>query len=106
MWGWIYLIVAVVASVAAWSCLKLSGGFTKITSSILIIGFFGIDAITLSLSLRELEIGIVYAVWTGLSTILTTIIGFLFFKEPAKLLKIISIVLIIIGTIILKTMTS
>ena len=105
MWGWIYLIIAVVTSVAAWSCLKLSDGFTKITSSILIIAFFGIDAITLSLSLQELDIGIVYAVWTGLSTTLTTIVGFLFFKEPAKLLKVISMALIIVGTIILKTMT-
>jgi small multidrug resistance pump len=103
MWGWIYLIVAVVTSVAAWSCLKLVGSFTKITSSILIIAFFSIDTIALSLSLRELDIGIVYAVWTGLSTTLSTIIGFLFFKEPAKLLKIISMALIMIGIVILKT---
>lgn len=104
MWGWLYLAIAIIASVAGGSCLKLSAGFTKLTPSILIFLFYGLDITALSFSLRELDMGIVYAIWTGFSTVLLTAIGFFLFKEPANLLKMVSIGLIIIGATILKTL--
>lgn len=104
MWGWFYLAIAIMASVAGGSCLKLSAGFTRVIPSVLMFAFYGLDIAALSLSLRELDMGIVYAIWTGLSTVVLTAIGFFWFKEPANLLKIVSIGLIITGTIILKTL--
>ena len=104
MWGWIFLLIAVVASVGGGSCLKMSEGFTRIIPSILIFIFYGVDLVALSFALRELDMGIVYAIWTGLSTTVLTIVGFFFFKEPAALLKVFSIGLIIIGSIILRTL--
>ena len=103
MWGWIYLIIAVFASVGGGSCLKLSAGFTRLIPSILIFVFYGLDIVALCLALRDLDMGIVYAIWTGLSTTLLTTVGFFFFKEPAELLKVLSIALVIVGSMILKT---
>lgn len=102
-WGWFYLIMAILASVAGGSCLKLSAGFTQLIPSILIFVFYGVDILALSLSFKELDMGIIYAIWTGLSTTLLTLIGFFWFKEPADLLKVLSIGLIIVGSVILKT---
>lgn len=65
---------------------------------------YGIDLVALSISLRDLDMGVVYAIWTGLSTTFLALVSFFLFNEPAKLLKIISIGLIIVGTIMLKAM--
>jgi small multidrug resistance pump len=42
---------------------------------------------------------VVYAVWSGVGTVLTAAIGFLYFKEPATALKMVSAGLIVIGVI-------
>lgn len=102
MLKWIYLCVAVIASAAGGACLKLSAGFTRLVPSILIFVFYTIDIVALALAIQEFDMGVFYAIWTGLSTILLTVIGFVFFKESADVLKIISIGLVILGTIILK----
>jgi small multidrug resistance pump len=40
-----------------------------------------------------------YAVWAGVGTALITLVGIFFFKEPATMLKLASIALIIIGVV-------
>ena len=60
---------------------------------------YGIGLALMNLVLRRMDVSIVYAVWSGVGTALVAIIGFLWFKEPATAIKIISITLIIFGVI-------
>jgi small multidrug resistance pump len=94
--------VAVLSSVGGGSCLKLSAGFTRLVPSILIFVFYTIDTVALALAIQEFDMGIFYAIWTGLSTILLTVVGLVFFKESADIVKIMSIGFVILGTIILE----
>ena len=48
------------------------------------------------LALRRLELSIAYAIWSGVGTALTSMIG-MFFREPLSAIKLASIALVVIG---------
>ncbi len=97
--SWIYLIVAIISEVFGTITMKLSEGFSKIGPSVMIFVFYAVSLTFLTLALRKIEIGIAYAVWSGLGTALIAILGIFIFKESLSLLKMISIFLIILGVI-------
>ncbi|MEH2419358.1 DMT family transporter [Nostoc sp.] len=97
--SWIYLIAAILFEVSGTTCMKLSQGFTKIGPSILIVVFYGFCFTFLTLALKRLEVSVAYSVWAGLGTVLIAIIGIIWFRESATLIKLISIGLIIMGVI-------
>lgn len=100
--AWIYLTLAILAEVAATTAMKLANGFTELKPSILIFVFYALSLGFLILSLKRLEIGFAYAIWSGLGTLLIFIIGICTFNEPVTLLKTMSLLCIIIGVIGLK----
>lgn len=102
MTSWIYILVAIILEVVATSCMKLSEGFSKILPSILMFVFYGLCFTILTLTLKKLELGVVYAVWSGLGTVLITAIGIFWLNESASPAKIGAILLIIVGVVILK----
>jgi small multidrug resistance pump len=100
--AWIYLMIAILAEVAATTAMKMANGFTELKPSILIFVFYAISMSFLILSLKRLEIGLAYAIWSGLGTFLIYLIGIYTFNEPVTLLKTISVLCIIIGVMGLK----
>lgn len=99
---WFYLVVAGIFEVAWAIELKYSQGFTELTPSILtIIGMIA-SFYFLSLSLKSLPIGTAYAIWTGIGTVGTVILGSVLFKEPLDIVRIICIALIVSGIIGIK----
>ncbi|WP_026104265.1 multidrug efflux SMR transporter [Anabaena sp. PCC 7108] len=97
--SWIYLIMAIIFEVFGTTCMKLSEEFTKIIPSIFIFVFYGLCLTFLTLSLRKIEVSVVYSIWSGLGTIVITSIGITCFNESFSFVKLISIILIIIGVI-------
>ena len=79
--------------------MKLSQGFTKVWPSILLFVFYGLCFSFLTLALKEIEISVAYAVWSGMGTALIATIGILYFREPVTVIKITSLGLIIAGVI-------
>ncbi|AWK52843.1 quaternary ammonium compound-resistance protein SugE [Clostridium beijerinckii] len=99
---WIYLVIAGVFEVGWAIGLKYSQGFTKTMPSILtLIGMIA-SFYFLSLSIKTLPIGTAYAIWTGIGTVGTVILGIILFKEPFDTIRMICIVLIVSGIIGLK----
>ncbi|WP_234300891.1 DMT family transporter [Sphaerospermopsis aphanizomenoides] len=97
--SWLYLMIAIIFEVSGTTCMKLSEEFTKLIPSILIFVFYGLCLTFLTLSLRKLEVSIVYAVWSGVGTLIITSIGIVWFRESFTLIKVMSIFLIIMGVI-------
>jgi small multidrug resistance pump len=95
--AWGVLAIAIVLEVAGTTSMRLSEGFSRLTPSILIFVFYAASFALNTLVIRVLGLSVVYAVWSGVGTVLTALIGFLYFKEPATTLKMISIGLIVIG---------
>lgn len=96
---WLYLILAILLEVTGTTCLKLSQGFTKLLPSVLLFIFYGFSLTLLSFALKKLEVGVAYAIWSGVGTTLIVTVGILWFREPISAVKIISIGLIVIGVI-------
>ncbi len=92
-------MIAIFFEIAGTTCMKLSEEFTRLVPSILIFLFYGLCLTFLTLSLRKIEVSIVYAVWSGLGTIVITSIGIIWFRESFTPLKVMSIFLRIIGVI-------
>jgi len=102
MTTYIYLATAIVAEVVATSALKSSAGFSKLLPSIVVVAGYGTAFYFLSLTLRTMPIGIVYAVWSGVGVALISVIGWLVFKQSMDLAAIIGITLIVLGVVILN----
>lgn len=99
MTAWIYLALAILFEIAGTTAMKFSEGFSRVVPSIL-MGFFYIASLSmLTLALKKIEIGIAYAVWSGLGTALIAVIGVLFFRESLSVLKVVSLALIIAGVV-------
>ncbi|HLG74861.1 MAG TPA: multidrug efflux SMR transporter [Ktedonobacteraceae bacterium] len=66
----IFLTLAILAEVAGTTSLKLSQGFSKPLPSLGVVVFYGLSFIFISFTLKRLEVGVVYAVWSGVGTAL------------------------------------
>lgn len=96
---WLYLIIAGIFEVSWAIELKYSEGFTKLVPSILAIVGAIASFYFLSLALKGLPLGTAYAIWTGIGTVGTVILGIILFKEPVNAIRIVCILLIVSGII-------
>ena len=100
--AWVYLFIAGVLEIGWAIGLKYTDGFSRLWPSVatgismlLSVGFLG-------LALKTLPVGTGYAVWTGIGTVGTVILGIALLGEPATLMKLLCVGLIVAGIIGLK----
>ncbi|WP_055547971.1 multidrug efflux SMR transporter [Streptomyces sp. NBRC 110028] len=97
--AWLLVVVAGILETGFAVCLKLSHGFTRLWPTVAFcafaLGSFGL----LTLSLKKLDVGPAYAVWTGIGAAGTAIYGMVFLDDLVSVLKIASITLVIIGVV-------
>jgi quaternary ammonium compound-resistance protein SugE len=82
--------------------LKESQGFTKLVPAAITLIVSGMSFVALSFALKTLPLGTGYAVWTGIGTVGTAIVGIFVFKEPATALRLLCIAAIVAGAIGLR----
>ncbi len=102
---WLYLFVAGLFEVSWAVGLKLTHGFSLIVPTIITILCMIASFYFLALALKNLPLGTAYAVWTGIGTIGTVILGIIMFKEPVSVLRLFCIALIFSGIVGLKLLT-
>ncbi|MBP0725257.1 multidrug efflux SMR transporter [Bacillus sp. RG28] len=103
--SWIFLLIAGFAEIGSVISLKRAEGFKRLLPSISCLIFGSLSFYFLSLSLISLPVGTAYAIWTGIGSVGSVIIGMIFFNESRNLLRILMIMFIIVGAIGIK-MTS
>ena len=99
--SYFYLALAIAAEVAGTSLLKVTEEFTKLIPTTFLVIFYLISFWLMTLALRDLPLGIVYAVWSGLGIVLVAIIGAFIYKEVPDLASMIGMALIISGVIVM-----
>lgn len=104
--NWILLVVAGIFEVCWAVGLKYSQGFTNLVPSIFTVVGMIASFYFLSLALKSLPLGTAYAIWTGIGTVGTMILGIILFKEPVDLLRIMFVGLIVIGMMGLKMVST
>jgi small multidrug resistance pump len=99
---WLYLTIAIVAEVVGTSFLRASEGFTKLVPSVLVVIGYGLAFFFLSLTLKDIPVGIAYAVWSGAGVTLIAAIGWVFFGQKLDAPAILGMGLIVAGVIVLN----
>lgn len=102
---WIHLLIAGLFEVSWAIGLKFSNGFTQPFVSVFTIICMIASFYFLALALKNLPLGTAYAVWTGIGTLGTVILGILLFKEPVTVMRILCIGLIVTGITGLKLLS-
>jgi small multidrug resistance pump len=99
---WFALIIAILAEVIGTSALRASDGFTKpIPSAIVVVGY-GVAFYFLSLTLKEIPVGIAYAIWSGVGTVLITLAGVLLYKQHLDTPAVIGLCCILLGVVVIN----
>ena len=101
MMYWLILAVAIVAEVIATSALKLSDGFTRLWPSLLVVVGYGTAIYLLSLTLKVIPVGIVYAIWSGVGIVLIAIAATLFLGQRLDAPAMIGMALIVSGVVVI-----
>jgi quaternary ammonium compound-resistance protein SugE len=103
--SWVVLFVAGLLEIGWAVGLKYSEGFTRLWPSVgtavALAGSMGL----LGVALRTLPLGTAYAVWTGIGTVGTAVLGIVLFREPATTLRLVCIAMIVAGIVGLKLAT-
>lgn len=99
---WVYLAVAIVAEVVGTSFLRASAGFTKLVPSLMVVAGYGLAFFFLSLTLKDIPVGIAYAVWSGAGVTLITAIAWIFFGQKLDAAALFGIALIVAGVVVLN----
>ncbi|PAE23271.1 multidrug efflux SMR transporter [Bacillus sp. 7894-2] len=103
MIAYFLLALAIVSEVAGSSLLKAADGFKKLLPSIGVIIGYSVAFYALSLSLKTLPLGVAYAIWAGLGTVLTALVGIFIYKENVNGKKLLGLALIVGGVILLNS---
>ncbi|MFI2614320.1 DMT family transporter [Streptomyces sp. NPDC018584] len=100
--GYALLAAAIAAEVAGTTAMKYSEGFSKLWPSLITVVGYVLAFTLLAQTLKTLSVGTAYAIWAGIGTAAVAAIGMLFMGEPAGLLKVTGIVLVIAGVVVLN----
>ncbi|MBB4642885.1 DMT family transporter [Rhizorhapis suberifaciens] len=97
-----YLAIAIIAEVTATSFLRQSEGFTKLVPTLITTGGYLIAFYCLSLTLRDLQTGVVYAIWSGVGIVLIAAVAWIFQGQKLDFPAITGIILIVAGIIVMS----
>ena len=100
--NWIILFFAGLFEIGWAVGLKYTHGFTRPLPTVLTIGSMVVSLGLLGLALKTLPVGTAYAVWTGIGTVGTAILGIYLLGEPATVVRLGCIALIVAGIVGLK----
>jgi quaternary ammonium compound-resistance protein SugE len=100
--AWTILLLAGLLEIGWAIGLKYTDGFTKLMPTVLTGASMVASVVLLGIAVRTLPLGTAYAVWTGVGTVGTVILGIVLFAEPATAVRLGCISLIIAGIAGLK----
>lgn len=102
---YVLLFAAILAEVIATSALAKTDGFTQLWPSLVSIAGYAVAFFLLSLVMRTVPVGIVYAVWSGAGIVLVALAGWLLFGQKLDLAALVGLAMIIAGVLIINLLS-
>ncbi|MCT6869399.1 multidrug efflux SMR transporter [Apibacter sp.] len=102
MKSYIYLFIAICLETAGTSLLPMTKEFTKWKPTLIFFTLFIAALYSLTKAIRNIPIGIAYAIWSGIGIILISLSGYFLYKQKLDIPAIIGIIFIIIGVLIIN----
>ena len=103
--AWLILFLAGILEIGWAIGLKYTEGFTRLVPTVLTVAAMAVSLALLGLAIRSLPVGTAYAVWTGIGTVGTVLLGMWLFGDPADPARLAFIAMIVAGVIGLKFVT-
>jgi quaternary ammonium compound-resistance protein SugE len=100
--AWVVLFVAGLFEIGWAVGLKYTEGFTRLWPTVGTATALIASMALLGVAMRTLPLGTAYAVWTGIGTVGTAVLGIVLFREPATAMRLVCIALIVAGIVGLK----
>lgn len=100
--AWLFLIASILFEVFGMLSLRYSNGFSNLIPTAGAISCFIASIWLMSFSLKQIEMGVTYAVWAAASTAIVALLGIAFYQESISQFKITGITLIVIGVVLLN----
>lgn len=94
---YLILLAAVAAETIGTSALQASQQFTRLWPSVLVVLAYSVSFYLLSIPLKVMPVGIVYAIWSGLGIVFIALIAFLLFGQRLDLPALLGLAMIIGG---------
>lgn len=95
------LLIAVIAETIGTTALQASQQFTRLWPSLIVVIGYGLAFYFMSITLRYMPVGIVYAMWSGLGIVLIALIGYLVFGQHLDWPAVLGLGMIISGILII-----
>ncbi|MCL6282158.1 SMR family transporter [Ruegeria sp. 2012CJ41-6] len=95
------LLLAVIAETIGTTALQASHQFTRFWPSVTVVVGYGLAFYLMSLTLKVMPVGIVYAIWSGLGILLIALIGFVAFGQRLDWPALLGLALIIAGILVI-----
>ncbi|WP_412563032.1 DMT family transporter [Thalassobius sp. MITS945101] len=99
---YLILLLAVAAETIGTSALQASQQFSRLLPSVVVVLAYGVSFWLLSLTLKTLPVGVVYALWSGLGIVLIAIIGYLVFGQKLDWPAVLGIAMILAGIVVIN----
>ena len=103
---WVLLGFAIVIEVIGSNCIKASEGFSKALPTVVSLIAFAVSLYLLSIITKSLQLGIVYAVWSGVGIVLTAVVAYFVFGQKPDVAGFICMGLIILGVLVINLFSS
>ncbi|MFN1140680.1 QacE family quaternary ammonium compound efflux SMR transporter [Serratia proteamaculans] len=105
MSGFMYLAMAIVAEVVATTMLKASEGFTRLWPSLVVVVGYAVAFWGLSMVVKTMPLGIVYAIWSGMGIVLVSIAAVFVYQQKLDLPAVFGMGLIIAGVLVINLLS-
>lgn len=100
------LSAAIAFEVAGTTLLQKSEQFTKIGPTLAMAASYASAFYLMSLALKAIPLGVVYAIWSGVGIVVTAVIGATLFKQSLDLPAMAGIGLIVCGVVVMQAFSA
>ncbi|MET3835928.1 small multidrug resistance pump [Brevundimonas sp. UYEF29] len=99
---WAALLGAIALEVVGTTMLQASHQFTRVWPTAGMAVCYGLAFYLLSIALRQMPVGIAYAIWSGLGVVLISVIGTVVFRQRLDLPAMVGLAMIVGGVMVIN----
>lgn len=103
---YLFLIIAVISETIGTTSLQASQQFTRLWPSLIAVLSFVVALYFMSLAMKVIPVGVLYAMWSGLGIVFISIIGWIVFGQKLDIAAILGMALIFAGIITIHFFSS
>lgn len=97
--NWLLLGLAIALEIFGFYALEVSDGLSRVAPTVVVLVAFSLTFWLLARVMRRLPLGLVYALWSGCTTVLTSLMDLIVFGQHLAFGQVLGIGLIVIGTV-------